>query len=245
MRSVYMIVESRRARSKRMLDLHLGEDVGNCGVRVRLGVEHHEGNSSSSNEENGSNDDNSNSPGWQQGINVDNSLLISVREVVVSGVHVMESSGEVHLDNSSIESLVSSIQLSAVSRVSFSISLVFSSSLELSLSLASLLVKVLESESKVGILQEDSLGVRLGPCLGNWDGVPCVVDLGNVGSIGLGSSFSGVTSGVLVASSPLEVNVISESDVKVLRNKVVLGGWVCLDNISSLSSDIQVVQSSG
>jgi len=40
------------------------------------------------------------------------------------------------------------------------------------------------------------------------------------------------------------VDVISNSGVEVLRDKVVLGGGVSLNNVSSLSSDVQVVETS-
>jgi len=123
---------------------------------VRLGVEHQESGSTSNSEEDSSNNDYGNGPGWQQSINVDNSLLISVREVVVSGVHVVESSSEIHLEDSSIERLSSSVQLSAVSNVFLSIGVVFGL-FELSLSLASSLIEVLHSESDSGVLEEDLL----------------------------------------------------------------------------------------
>jgi len=72
-----------------------------------------------------------------------------------------------------------------------------------------------------------------------------VLHLDEVRSISLVSSFSGVSGGVGVASSPLEMDVISDSGVEVLGNEVVLSGGVGLDNVSSLSSDVQVEQSSG
>jgi len=209
---------------------------------VRLGVEHQESGGTSNSEEDSSNNDYSDGPGRQQSVNVDNSLLISVREVVVSSAHVVEGSGEIHLEASSIEVLGSSVQQSAVSDIFVGLSSGLGL-LELSLSLASSLVKVLHSESDFGILEEDLLLVRLSPLFGGRDGSPGVLDLSNVGSIGLRGSFSGVSSWVLVASSPLEVNVISDSDVKILRNEVVFGGGVGLDDVSSLSSDVQVVQS--
>jgi hypothetical protein len=69
-------------------------------------------------------------------------------------------------------------------------------------------------------------------------------DLNDVGSIGSGSSFSGISLRVLVTTNPLEVNVVILVDFEVSGDKVVLGGGVGLDDVSSLSSDIQVVDSS-
>jgi len=57
------------------------------------------------------------------------------------------------------------------------------------------------------------------------------------------SSFSSISSRICVASSPLEVNVVSNTDEQSFRNKVVLSGRVGLNNVSSLSSDVDVEDS--
>jgi len=64
--------------------------------------------------------------------------------------------------------------------------------------------------------------------------------LNDVASVSLVSSFSSISGWVLIASSPLEVNVISNSGVEIRWDEVVFSGGISLDNVSSLSSDVQV-----
>jgi len=68
-------------------------------------------------------------------------------------------------------------------------------------------------------------------------------DLNDVASVGLVLSFSSISSGVVIATHPLEVDVISLSDFQVVGNKVIFDGWIGLDDVSSLSSDVQIVNS--
>jgi len=67
--------------------------------------------------------------------------------------------------------------------------------------------------------------------------------LDDVGSIGLSGTFTSISGRVLVTSCPLEVDVVTESDVEILWNEVVFGGGVGLDNVSSLSLDVEIVNS--
>jgi len=134
---------------------------------VRLGVEHQTSNSSSDDEERSSSSNDSDGPLRQQGDDVDDSLLISVREVVVSGGHVSEGSGLVHLENSSVEVLASSVELSAVSNVLFGVSFVVSvGGKEIGHENAVLLVKEGESQSGGFGLNEDLSLVRGDPVIG-------------------------------------------------------------------------------
>jgi len=212
---------------------------------VRLGVEHHSSDTSGSSEKNSTSDNNSNSPVREKRDDVDSSLLISVREVVVSSAHVEERSGLVHLEDSSIVVVKSGIELSAVLDILLSVSSIVSVGGEdLSSGKAVLLVKSGERNSGSSVLDEDLLGVGRDPSIG--DGV-CVIgvdDLNVVGSVSLISSFSSISSGVSVASSPLEVNVISDSGIEILGDEIVLGGRVSLNNVATLSSNVQVIKSS-
>lgn len=207
-----------------MRNLHLGEHVGNSRVWVGLGVEHQSSNSSGKDEERGSSGDDTDGPLGQQGDDVDDSLLISVGEVVVSGGHVSEGSGLVHLENSSVEVLAGSVELSAVSNILFSISFVVSVLVKEILKEDTVLL-IEESESQSGLLglNENLALVSGNPVIRNGSGSMGVFHLNEVRSIGLVSSFSGVSSRVGVTSGPLEVDVISDSGVEVLRDKVVLG----------------------
>jgi len=212
---------------------------------VRLGVEHGSSNSSSSNEENTSGNDDSDSPVGEQWDNVDNSLLVTVREVVISSRHVVESSSSVHLEDSSVEVVLSGVELSAVSGILLSVSSVVSvGGEELSSSEAVSLVKSGESDSGGSILNEDLLGVLGDPVISDGESVIGADDLNVVRSVSSILSLSSRSSGVGVTSSPLEVNVVSNSGVKVLRDEVVLNRGVSLNDVSSLSSDVQVEESS-
>jgi len=93
---------------------------------VGLGIESSSCNTSSSQEQNGSSDNNTNGPVRQYIENKDNGLLSSVGEVVVSGGHVVESNlfsrSLVHSDGSSIEvRSLGSIELHAVLNISLGI----------------------------------------------------------------------------------------------------------------------------
>jgi len=105
-------------------NLDLAEGVGNARVWVRSGIKHQTSDDSRENESNTSNDEDSNSPVWQQWVNVDLSSLGSVGEVVVSGRHVVESSSLVHLDETSIEVGRGGVELHAVLDVSLDVVLV-------------------------------------------------------------------------------------------------------------------------
>jgi len=209
---------------------------------VRLGIEHQTSNSSRSNKEGSSSGDKSNSPRRQQGNDVELSLLISVRELMGSGGHVVEVSSQVELNQTSIEIGLSSIQLHAVLNVLFDIVFV------VVVLGQQFFIGEAVSLTQHGHSQSQSLGlehssVRRDPSIRSGLGGRHVRDLDDVASISLVSSFSGITSGVGVATSPLEVNVITNSGIQESRNKVHFGGGESLDDVSSLSSDVNVEDS--
>jgi len=136
--------------------LELGEQVSNSRVRVSLSVEHETSDSSSSDEKNGSGNDQRDSPCGEERDDVDGSLLITVGEVVVTSVHEVERSSSVHLENSSVEVLRSSVELSAVLNIFFGVSSVVSvGGEELSSSEAVGLIEGGELNSSRGGLDED------------------------------------------------------------------------------------------
>jgi hypothetical protein len=83
-------------------------------VWVGLGIDHSSGKTSRDNEESSSNGNNDGGPGWEEWVDVEDTLLSSVGEVVVSGAHVVERTSLVHSDESSIEVSANSIKLHAV-----------------------------------------------------------------------------------------------------------------------------------
>jgi len=106
---------------------------------------------------------------------------------------------------------------------------------------ASSLSKLAHPLSEISRLEER--GVRANPLVISGERRVKVGELNHVGSVSACSSFSSVSVGVSVASSPLEVDVISLSSSEEGWDKVVLGGGVSLDDVSSLSSDVQVENS--
>jgi len=211
---------------------------------VRLGIEHKSSNSSSKNESSSSDEHQCQGPGGQQRNDKQDSLLSSVREVVVSGVHVVKGSSAVHLDQTSIKVRRSSVQLHAVLEILFNGSgIVVVLGQEFSHGQTSGLSEQSHVQSEFSGIEQRSVGRD--PSSSGGKRVSQRSDLDHVGSVSLISSFSSVSSRVGVASSPLEVDVVSRSNRKITRNKVVLSGGVSLNDVSSLSSDVQVEDSVG
>jgi len=223
-------------------NLDLAEGSGNFRVGVRLGVQHSSSETSRSQEETSSKANNDSSPNWKEGLDNNFSLLSSVGEVVVSGRHVPEGSSLVHSNETSIKVLGCSVQLHAIGGIGFDGILV--------------VVVVLLQISKrrtVGLPEHahplsESLGLEESGVLGNpviRGGIRSIEvrDLDHVAPVSLISSFSGISGWISVASSPLEVNVISRSSNEESWNKIVFSGRVSLHNVSSLSSDVQVEDS--
>jgi hypothetical protein len=237
LKEVYCILKAQSAITTRSLDL--GEQVGNTRVGVRLGIEHQTSNSSRSNEEGSSSGDHSNSPVRQQGVDVQETLLISVGEVVVSGGHVGEGSSQVELDQTSIKVLAGSVELHAVLDILLFLVLVSTVLGQ------ELLVGEAVSLSQHGHSQSEGLGLEhsgvvLQPVVRSGLGVSQVGGLDDVGSVSLVSSLTSVTSGVGVATGPLEVDVVTDTGVQDGGDEVVLGGGVGLDDVSSLTTDVDV-----
>jgi hypothetical protein len=163
--------------------------------------------------------------------------------VVVSGGHVVESSLVLHLLKTSVKVWSwGSIEEHAVSDVLFSFSVVTTvGSQELSVVEATSLVQI--SHALSDVLVREELGVGVQPLVGGWVVLVGIGSLDNVRSIGLVSSFSGISSRVGVTTGPVEVNVVVDFDIQVRWSEVVFSGWVSLDNVSSLSSDVQVEDS--
>lgn len=152
----------------------------------------------------------------------------------------MEGSGLVHSDNSSIEVSISSVQFSAISDVLVSVSSLvgdFGSGQTVGL------IEIGHSSSEFSGFEEDFSWVVKDPLVSDWVRGPWVWDLDAVRSISSVSSFSSISGWVSVTSGPLEVDVISDSGIQVLWDEVVFSGWVGLDNVSSLSSNVQVEDS--
>jgi len=162
----------------------------------------------------------------------------SVGEVVVTGSHVVESSSGVHEKESSVEVLVSSVQLVAVVNVVISVGK--SRGWE-----ATSLSEIGEPLSERLVSEHQLVWVGSDPSVGDWHGIRQSLHLHDVGTISSVATLTSVTSGVGVTSSPLKVDVISLGDVEELRSKLVLGGGVSLDDVTTLSSNVKVVDTAG
>jgi len=211
-------------------------------VWVSLGIDHSSSKTSRDDEESSSNGNEDCSPCWEEWVDIENTLLSSVGEVVVSGAHVVERSSLVHLDESSIKVSAGSVELHAVLWVSLDgIVVVVVLLLEISKSKAVGLSELAHPDSEILGLEHGS--VEGEPFIRSGLAVLELFDLDHVGSVCSFSSFSSVSSGVGVTSSPLEVNVVSSSGSEVCWDKVVFSGRVGLDDVSSLSSDVDVEDS--
>jgi len=211
-------------------------------VRVGLGIEHHSSNSSREQEETSSDTNNSNGPSGKESVNLNNCSLTTVGEVVVSGAHVVESSSLVHADESTIEIGRCGIEFHAVLNVRCNVSCI----------VVVLGSKLISCET-VGLTQVShvlSEGQRIKKCsVGIQPSISCgsgrieAGQLNHVGSVSSCSSFTSISSWVGVASSPLEVDVVSLSSNEEGGYKIVLGGRISLHDISSLSSNVEVEDS--
>jgi len=211
---------------------------------VRSGIEHQTGNNSRDNEGNGSNDNDGNSPCWEQWVDIDLSSLCSVGEVVVSAGHVVEGSSLVHLEETSIEVSWGSIELHAVLNVSLnSVLVVGVLGLELLISQAVGLSE--HGHVKSQLLRLEEWSVAIDPRIACWLHVSKGSNLHHVGSIGLSSSLTSISSWVGVASGPLEVDQIVGSSSERLWHEVILHSGIGLHDVSSLSSHVQVEDSLG
>jgi hypothetical protein len=209
---------------------------------VRLGIEHQECNNGRGDCKDSSKNYNDNGPHWEQWVDVDGSLLSSVTEVVVSGAHVEECSGNIHLHQTTIVVGGSGIELHAVLRIGVnSVCIIGVSGHELLIGEAVDLIQHGHSESESLILEQRSVGAD--PSVGGGSVRSESLDLDHIVSVSSVDSFSGISSWIGITSGPLEVDVISDSSFKNFRSEVVFGGGIGLHNISSLSSNVQVEDS--
>lgn len=212
----------------------------------------HQGNTHTSSKGNSSDDHQGDSEWSDQGLGDDEGLVGSVGEVVVSGRHVVERSGSSDLDQTSVKvrgsdslGIQNSVEGSAVlSVVISSVVVVLSNSvLDLLVGLALLL----SQPGKVLHGREVEQGVHGGLVQRVWQVRSGLVSLErqDVGSVGGLLSISVVlTIWVVVTSGPLDMDIIVALDKQTGWHEIVLGSRVGLDDVSSLSSDVQVEDTS-
>jgi len=174
---------------------------------------------------------------------VNGSLLSSVGEVVVSGGHVIKVSSDVHSDEASIKVSRSRIELHAVLNILLCIVLVvLILDKELFISEAVDLIQHGHSKSQ-SLSFEQRRSLVSDPAIISRNILSDGFDLDDVVSVSAVGSFSSISCRIGVATGPLEVDVISNSAIEGLRNKVVFGGRISLDDVSSLSSHVEIEDS--
>jgi len=148
--------------------------------------------------------------------------LSSVGEVIVSGGHVMEGVGDVHLDETAVEVRLSGIQFETVLHVLFGVVTV---GVQSGLGLAIGLIQPGHSHSETSLFEEEIVGTQ--PRVGGGDIARDIGQLNHIGSIGLVGTLTGISSRICVTTSPLEVDVIPNKDGKCFRDKIIFGaGYV-------------------
>lgn len=232
----------------RSLDLDGTEDVGGSRSGVSVGVPDTTTDDSGSDETGTTDGDTSEGDGREELGDLEGHLLRAVGEVVVTGGHEVEGSSGGRADNTTIEEGGSEVEVVAVLLVLLVV-VVVSSGRGVGLAAVGLtgggadggLVLVGKLEGKGGLEDlgvVDEVGVvatrlSLGLSLSRLDG-------DHVGAISLVESVTGLVGGVVVRSSPLEVDVVSTGDLEVVGGEIVLNGGVALDNVSTASTDSQV-----
>lgn len=208
---------------------------------VLVSVEDGGSSSSNTNTGNTTNDDGSGLPGGPGVLDDDGSLLGAVGEVVVTGAHVVVVSKVGHLDESSVEiGSGGRVELVAVLVVLLYLSgIVVVLGVKVTHVEAVNLIDHGHTGADSDVLEESIAAVEIGVLHGVVAGH--VSNLDDVVAVSGGLSLTSVTSGVGVATSPLEVDVVVLVDLEVSGDEVVLSGGVALHDVSSLSTDVQVV----
>jgi len=147
----------------------------------------------------------------------------------------MEGVRDVHLDQTAVEVWLSGIEFETVLDVVFGIVTV---GIQSGLGLAIGLIQPGHSHSQSLVFKEIIVGTQ--PRVGGGNIGGYIGQLNHIGSICLVGTFTSISSRICVTTSPLEVDVIANKDGKGFRDEIILGGGIGLDDIASLSTDIQI-----
>lgn len=210
---------------------------------MSLGVPDEHGNDGTTDETSTTNANESNTPPGNERVDSQLSLLRSVGEVVVTGGVVVPSASVGHLDDTTVEVSRTSVQLVAVTNVLVGIDLTAS---DLVLGQAAVLgVESVAphggltnvSEALHDVTRQEGLLVEGGRVV-----TTTLVTLQDdeVVTISLVSTFTSSIGLVEVATSPLEVDVVTLVDLQVVGSEVVLSGGVALNDVTTTTTDVQV-----
>lgn len=231
-------------RTKPALDLDGTEDVSSAGGGVGLSVPDTTTDDGSTNETSTTDGDTSESDGGQELGDLDGHLVRAVGEVVVTSGHEVESTGGLGALSTSVEEGRGHVEVVAVLEV-LVVVVVVASSGGIGLAAASLtvsgtdarLIKVSQLEGKGR--GEDFHLLDLARVVGaGLEGLG--VQGYQVGAIVLVTSVTGLVGSVVVGTSPLEVDVISASDLEMGGSEIILNTRVALNDVSTTSTDTQV-----
>lgn len=234
------------------LDLDGTEDVSSRGSGVGLSVPDATADDGSTDESGASDSDTGEGNGREELGDLDGHLLRAVGEVVVAGGHEVEGTGGAGSADTAVEQGLGSVQVVAVLEVLIVVVVVASGGGVGLAALDGVVVGLLCVGADAGLILVGELeSERGGPELGILDAIGVVgasvsvhtllLDDGHqVGAIVLVATVTGLTSGVVVGTSPLEVDVVCASDLELVGREIVLYSWVALNNVSSASSNIQV-----
>lgn len=211
---------------------------------MRLGVPDKDGNDGTTDETSTTNSNESNTPPRNERVDSDLSLLRSVGKVVVTGGIVVPSASGRHLNDTSVKVGRASVQLVAVTNVLVGIVDLTTSDLLLGQaavgrvdSLAPNLGLTDVSEIFHNVNGQEGLSIKSSGVVTT----TLVTSQDNkVVTISLVSTLTGSTTLVEVATSPLEVDVVTLVDLQVIGGKVVLDRGVALNDVTTATTDVQV-----
>lgn len=211
---------------------------------MSLSVPNKDGNNSTTDETSTTNTNESNTPPGNERVDSQLGLLRSVGEVVVTSGVVVPSASVGHLNDTTVEVSRTSVQLVAVTNVLVGVVDLTTSDLFLSQAAVSGVDGVTPhgglinvSKALHDLTRQEGLIVKRGRVV-----TTTLVTLQDdeVVTISLVSTFTSSTTLVEIATSPLEVNVVTLVDLQVVGSKVVLSGGVALNDVTTTTTDVQV-----
>lgn len=224
------------ASQTKLGSINVNSERYNCGVGVLLSV-NEETNHSNSNETNATKDNSDNdgvAGSLLLGGNNEHTLLGAVGEVVVTGGLVVEGTSAIHLDQTSIEiGALGTIELRAI------LCIVVIVGVGIRVAIGGILINVGHASAECLAVKHVLLNSFIAGTKG--DVRVKVGNLHDVRTISSSKTLSGVAIRIGVASSPLEVNVVSFFNVESVRSEIIFRCWIGLHNVTALSTHVEIV----
>lgn len=211
---------------------------------MSLGVPNEHGNNCTTDETSTTNTNESNTPPGNERVDSQLGLLRSVGEVVVTSGVVVPSASVAHLNDTTVEVGRTSVQLVAVTNVFVGVVDLTTSDLVLGQAAVSRSDRIAPHGGLIDVgkalhnlTRQEGLLVKRGRVV-----TTTLVTLQDdkVVTISLVSTLTSSIGLVEVATSPLEVNVVTLVDLQVVGSEVVLSGGVALNDVTTTTTDRQV-----